>query len=120
MTVHESATDTMRTVRFHEYGGPADVLRMDRVAVPSPGAGRIRVIVHACGLNPADWALCRGLFPGNLPRGIGLELSGAVDAAGKDVAHGAVGALGRGTADYAGAPVAGASDRAIMDHWARV
>jgi NADPH:quinone reductase-like Zn-dependent oxidoreductase len=120
MAVHESVTDTMRTVRFHEYGEPADVLRMDRVAMPSPGAGRIRVIVHACGLNPADWALCRGLFQGNLPRGIGLELSGTVDAVGKGVADVAVGDLVLGTADYAGAPVAGASDRAIMDHWARV
>src|SRR6202034_1113340 len=84
MGVHESAT--MRTVRFHDYGEPTDVLRMDRVAVPDPGPGRIRVLVHACGLNPADWALCRGLFPGELPRGIGLEVSGTVNAVGEGVA----------------------------------
>lgn len=120
MAVRESITGTMRTVRFHEYGEPADVLRMDRVAVPDPGPGRIRVAVHACGLNPADWALCRGLFPGELPRGIGLDLSGTVEAVGEGAADAAVGDLVLGTADYAGAPVAGASDRAIMDHWARV
>lgn len=79
MGVHESVT--MRTIRFHDYGEPADVLRMDRAAVPDPGSGRIRVTVHACGVSPADWALCRGLFPGKLPRGIGLELSGTVDVA---------------------------------------
>ena len=64
MAVHESATDTMRAVRFHEYGAAADVLRIDRVAVPSPGPGRIRVVVQVCGLNPADWAFVPGTVPG--------------------------------------------------------
>jgi NADPH:quinone reductase-like Zn-dependent oxidoreductase len=120
MAVHESATATMRTIRFRHYGEPADVLRMDQIAVPSPGRGRIRVAVHACGLNPADWALCRGLFPGELPRGIGLELSGTVDAVGEGVADATVGDLVLGTADYAGGSSAGASDRAIMDQRAPV
>ncbi|MBS5915144.1 MAG: hypothetical protein KID09_31875, partial [Paenibacillus macerans] len=70
-----SSPATMRTIRFHDYGEPAEVLRMEQVAVPDPGPGRIRVTVRACGLNPVDWAICKGLFPGNLPRGIGLELS---------------------------------------------
>jgi NADPH:quinone reductase-like Zn-dependent oxidoreductase len=122
MDVRESAaeTATMRTVRFHDYGEPADVLRVERVAVPDPGLDRIRVVVHACGLNPADWALCRGLFPGVLPRGIGLEVSGTVDAVGPGVADVVVGDLVLGTADYAGGTSAGAADRAIMDRWTRV
>jgi NADPH:quinone reductase-like Zn-dependent oxidoreductase len=57
MVVDESSNATIRTVRFHEYGEPVEVLRMDRIAVPNPPTGRIRVAVHACGLNPADWAL---------------------------------------------------------------
>jgi NADPH:quinone reductase-like Zn-dependent oxidoreductase len=117
MTGHDSATSTMRTVRFHEYGEPADVLRMETAPVPDPGSGRVRVVVHACGLAPADWALCRGLFPGTLPRGIGIEVSGTVDALGTDVTDVAVGDLVFGTADWAGSSSAGASDRAIMDHW---
>jgi NADPH:quinone reductase-like Zn-dependent oxidoreductase len=36
---------TMRTVRFHEYGDPADVLHLETVAVPPPGPGRIRIRV---------------------------------------------------------------------------
>jgi NADPH:quinone reductase-like Zn-dependent oxidoreductase len=68
----------MRTVRFHGLGEPAEVLLLEEVAIPEPRAGRIRV--HTCGLNPADWAPCRRLAPGNLPRGIGLEVSGIVDA----------------------------------------
>ncbi|MGC8919115.1 hypothetical protein AB7952_09140 [Streptomyces sp. PG2] len=69
MTAPVSGPDTMRAVRFHEYGEPADVLRLETVPVPEPGPGRVRVAVHACGLAPADWALCRGLFAGSLPRG---------------------------------------------------
>jgi NADPH:quinone reductase-like Zn-dependent oxidoreductase len=122
MDAQEPATGsaTIAAVRFHDYGEPADVLRMDRVAVPDPGPERIRVIVHACGLNPADWALCRGLFPGALPRGVGLEVSGTADAVGPGVDDVAVGDLVLGTADYAGGTSAGAADRAIMDRWARV
>ncbi len=120
MVVDEFSNATMRTVRFHEYGEPVEVLRLDRIAVPSPPPNRIRVVVHGCGLNPADWALCRGLFPGTLPRGIGLEVSGVVDAVGEGVADVAVGDLVMGMADYAGAPGAGASDRAIMNHWTRI
>jgi NADPH:quinone reductase-like Zn-dependent oxidoreductase len=96
----------LRTVRFHEYGEPADVLHMETAPVPDPGPGRIRVVVHACGLAPADWALCRGLFPGQLPRGIGCDVSGTVDAVGDGdgdgVTDGAVGELVFGTADWAG------------------
>lgn len=112
-----AATGTMRTVRFHEYGEPADVLRLETAPVPEPGPGRIRVAVHACGLAPADWALCRGLFPGDLPRGIGCDVAGIVEAVGADVAGVTVGDRVFGTADYAGQPSAGAADHAIMNHW---
>lgn len=63
MTEH----DTMRTVRFYDYGEPADVLRLETAPVPEPQAGRVRIAVHACGLAPADWAHCRGLSAGLLP-----------------------------------------------------
>jgi len=111
------AENDMHTVRFHDYGEPGDVLHLEETAVPVPGPGRIRVAVHACGLTPADWALCRGLFPGKLPRGIGIDVSGTVDALGEGADDVAVGDLVFGTADWAGAATAGASDRAIMDHW---
>lgn len=110
-------TDTMRTVRFHEYGEPADVLRLEQASVPEPGAGRIRINVHAAGLAPADWALCRGLFAGQLPRGIGCDASGTVDAVGEDVEGVAAGDVVFGTADWANGPSAGAADKAIMNRW---
>ena len=120
MPEHDLSTDRMRTVRFREYGEPGDVLHLETAPAPTPGSERIRVLVHACGLNPADWALCRGLFPGDLPRGVGIEVSGTVDAVGERVTDVAVGDLVLGTADWAGAPSAGAADRAIMDHWTPV
>ncbi|MGG3661462.1 NADP-dependent oxidoreductase [Bacillus gobiensis] len=120
MNNHASTSPTMRAIRFHDYGEPADVLRLEQVAVPEPGPGRIRVMVQACGLNPVDRVLCRGLFAGDLPRGIGLELSGIVDAIGEGITDIAIGDAVLGTADYAGSPSAGASDRAIMDHWVRI
>ena len=120
MADHASDTTTMNAVRFQDFGEPADVLRLEQVPVPTPEPGRIRVIVHACGLNPADWALCRGLFPGKLPRGIGLEVSGTVDAIGEGVTDVSVGDLILGSADYAGGYSAGAADRAIVNNWARI
>ena len=120
MTERDPASSTMRTVRFHEYGEPADVLRLETAPVPAPGPRRVRIRVHACGLNPADWALCRGLFAGDLPRGIGIDVSGPVDAVGDGVTGVAVGDLVFGTADWRGAPAAGAGERAIMDHWTSV
>ncbi len=117
MNVPEINSIKTRTVRFHRYGEPADVLQLEETTLPDPGPDRIRVRVHACGLNPADWALCRGLFAGNLPRGIGLDVSGTVDAVGEGVQDVAVGDEVLGPADFAGAPVAGASDFAILNHW---
>ena len=35
----DAITHTMRTVRFHHYGEPGDVLRLESAAVPNPGPG---------------------------------------------------------------------------------
>jgi NADPH:quinone reductase-like Zn-dependent oxidoreductase len=75
------------------------------------------VVVHAAGLAPADWALCRGLFRGNLPRGIGCDVSGTVDALGEGVAGVAAGDVVFGTADWANSASAGASEKAVMNRW---
>ncbi len=110
----------MRTLRFHAYGEAADVLRLEEAAIPDPGQGRIRVRVQACGLNPADWALCKGLFAGRLPRGVGLDVSGIVDAFDVGVADVAGGDLVLGVPAWADEDSAGAADYAILAHWTRV
>src|SRR5579862_833386 len=120
MTERDPVTSTMRTVRFHEDGEPADVLRLETAPVPAPGPGRVRIRVHACGLNPADWSLCRGLFAGNLPRGIGLEAAGTVDGLGENVSDVAVGDAVFGPVDFINTDSAGASDFAILQHWTRI
>ncbi len=106
----------MRTLRFHEHGAPLDVLRLDDAETPIPGPGQIRIAVQACGLTPADWALCEGLFPGDLPRGVGLEVSGTVDAIGDGVTGVDLGDPVVGPAPFAG-PTAGASEQAVLDVW---
>jgi NADPH:quinone reductase-like Zn-dependent oxidoreductase len=106
----------MRTLRYHEYGAPLDVLRLEDAEAPTPGPGQIRVTVQTCGLTPADWALCGGLFAGDLPRGIGLEVSGTVDAVGDGVTGVEIGDPVFGPAPYKG-PTAGASEQALLDIW---
>jgi NADPH:quinone reductase-like Zn-dependent oxidoreductase len=120
MSPEASPRRSLRSLRFHRFGPAADVLQLDALeAPPRPGPGQIRVAVHACGLNPADWALCDGLFPGELPRGIGLEVSGVVDALGEGVHDVTVGALVFGATFWRG-PTAGAADLAILSHWTPV
>jgi NADPH:quinone reductase-like Zn-dependent oxidoreductase len=110
----------MRTLHVRSYGEPAEVLRLEEVAVPSLKAERVRIKVHACALNPADWAVCRGFVPLPPPRGIGFDVSGIVDAVGEGVADLMVGDRVFGVPDYIGYQTAGASDYAILKVWVPV
>ena len=114
------ASVATRTIRFHNYGEPVDVLRLEETTLPAPASQRVRVKVYACSLNPADWALCRGLFAGSLPRGVGLEVSGTVDAVGEGVGDVEVGQLVFGPVDFVNTASAGASDYAVLQHWTPV
>jgi len=116
----DQATATMRTLHVLDYGEPADVLHLEEVAIPSPKTNRIRVRVHACALNPADWAVCKGFFPVPPPRGIGFDVSGTVDAVGEGVTGINVGDRVFGVPDYLGYPTAGASEFAILAVWVPV
>ena len=107
-------------VRFQEYGEPPDVLREERVEVADPAVGHVRVRVSAVGLNPADWELCRGFMAGSLPRGIGYDVAGTVDAVGHDIKDVAIGDSVFGTADFVGQPSAGVAEIAILNSWYRV
>jgi len=106
-----------RSLRFHEVGEPLDVLRIERVQIPDPGEGKIRVRVTATGLNPADWELCRGFMPGALPRGIGCDVAGTVEAVGDGVDDVSIGEVVFGSSDFAAQPSAGAADVAILNLW---
>lgn len=81
-----------RMVRFHEFGG-AEVLKVEQVAVPSPGAGEVRIAVQAIGLNWADALWRQNLYieDATLPAGLGNEAAGVIDAVGSGVSGLAVG-----------------------------
>ena len=65
---------------------------------------------------------CQGHFAGQLPlpRGIGLDVAGIVDAIGEGVTDVAIGDSVLGAADFMNGSSAGASDRAIMYYWFRM
>jgi NADPH2:quinone reductase len=79
----------MQSVRFHEFGNPAEVLRVEDVPKPEPGAGQVLVKMRARAINPSDLLTVRGLY-GSLPvppATPGLEGMGEVAEAGEGVAH---------------------------------
>lgn len=77
-----------RMVRFHRFGG-ADVLEVEEVATPGPGAGEVRIAVQAIGLNRADALWRQNLYieDATLPAGLGNEAAGLIEAVGAGV-HG--------------------------------
>jgi NADPH:quinone reductase-like Zn-dependent oxidoreductase len=97
--------NTIRAVRYHSYGSP-EVLVVERVPRPEPGAGEVLVRVHAAGVNPIDWKMRRGFVKLPLPATVGVDLAGMVDSIGPGVTDLQPGQEvyggGRGTyADYA-------------------
>ncbi|MET9400970.1 zinc-dependent alcohol dehydrogenase family protein [Kitasatospora sp. NPDC002965] len=83
----------VRTVRFHELGGP-EVLRLEDAPIAAPGAGELLIRVDAIGVNRAEVLFRSGRyiedvreFPGRL----GTEAAGVVEAVGPGVAGFAAG-----------------------------
>jgi NADPH:quinone reductase len=74
----------MKAIRIHEFGGP-EALGYEDVEVPEPGPGQARVRLAASGVNFIDVYQRTGLYPGELPRTLGLEGAGEVDAVGEGV-----------------------------------
>src|SRR5688572_27007692 len=79
----------MLSVRFHEFGNPSEVLRVEEVERPEPGAGQVLVKMRARPINPSDLLTVRGLY-GSLPvppATPGLEGVGEVASVGEGVTH---------------------------------
>jgi NADPH2:quinone reductase len=79
----------MRSVRFHEFGNPAEVLRVEEVERPGAGAGQVLVKMRARPINPSDLLTVRGLY-GSLPvppATPGVEGMGEVAEVGEGVGH---------------------------------
>ncbi|MFE7568801.1 NADP-dependent oxidoreductase [Streptomyces sp. NPDC057539] len=111
----------MKALQFDRFGSP-DVIVLREVPKPEPGPGRIRIAVRACGLTPGDWAVVDGLLADRLPplpRGLGVEIAGTVDALGEGVIGVEIGDRVFGPAAFDG-PTAGAAEYALMAAWAHI
>ena len=120
MNTAEQTPIRTRTLRFHEYGKAEDVLRLEEAELPAPRQNNIRVRVNACGLNPADWALCQGLYAGLMPRGVGLDVSGIVESIGEGVQDVVAGDAVLGRVDFTEYTSAGAAEYAVLNFWTRL
>src|SRR5271156_6179801 len=69
----------MRALRFHEFGDPAAVLKLEVVPDPPRDADQAVVSVRAASINPSDVVNVGGRFPETtLPRIPGRDYSGVV------------------------------------------
>jgi NADPH2:quinone reductase len=77
-------------IRIHDYGG-TDVLKWEEIELPEPAEGEARIRHTAIGLNLIDTYHRTGLYPLELPTGLGSEAAGIVEAVGDGVTDVAVG-----------------------------
>lgn len=75
-----------QAIRVHRFG-PPEVLTLEHVDVGEPGPGQARVEHTAIGLNMIDTYCRSGLYPLELPSGLGGEAAGIVRAVGAGVEH---------------------------------
>ncbi|MBI3969490.1 MAG: NADPH:quinone reductase [Chloroflexi bacterium] len=82
----------MRAIRVHEFGGP-EVLRLEDVPDPQPGAEQVLVQLRAAGVNPVETYIRSGNYAlkPRLPYTPGSDGAGDVVAVGEGVDHVKVG-----------------------------
>lgn len=79
-----------RVARIERTGGPEVILWGD-VDLPPPGPGEVRMRHTAVGLNFIDIYHRKGLYPVEMPAGLGSEAAGVIEALGEGVDGFAVG-----------------------------
>src|SRR4051812_47097089 len=101
----------MRAIVVREFGGP-EVMKIEDVATPSPGAGEVSIRVKAIGVNPVDVYIRSGTYgrKPNLPYTPGTDIGGVVDAVGSGVSR-----VRPGDRVYAYAVSAGSAELAIAE-----
>lgn len=75
---------TARAIRFDRIGGP-EVLRIEKVEVGEPGPGQARVRHSHIAVNFIDIYFRTGVYPLQLPNGLGSDAVGVVEAIGEGV-----------------------------------
>lgn len=104
----------MKAWRINKLGEPRDVLDIEEVPDPAPGAGQLLVQVLAAPANFPDVLLCRGEYQvkPTLPFTPGVELCGRVVAVGDGVTRFAVGDRVIGTPTL---PIGGFAELSVLD-----
>lgn len=76
----------MRAVRVHEFGDP-EVMKVEEVPDPTPGAGEVVIKIEAIGVNPVDTYIRSGVYAAlpELPYTPGGDAAGTVEALGDGV-----------------------------------
>lgn len=76
----------MKAIRVNKFGGP-EVLELEEVPRPAPGAGQVLLRVHAAGVNPYETYMRAGTYPllPPLPYTPGSDGAGVVEAVGEGV-----------------------------------
>ncbi|MFN8533166.1 MAG: NADPH:quinone oxidoreductase family protein [Dehalococcoidia bacterium] len=75
----------MRAAVLREFGGPT-ALRVDEAPLPEPGPGQVRLRIRASAMNNSDLQMSEGRYGRPpLPRILGQEAAGVVDAVGDGV-----------------------------------
>src|SRR5215207_3857477 len=74
----------MKAIRVHQVGGP-DVMQLEDIPEPTPGAGEVLVRVEAIGINFIEVYQRTGQYPMKFPFTPGREAAGTVVAVGPDV-----------------------------------
>jgi len=96
-----------RIIRIERTGGP-EVLKIETTNLASPGPDEVLIEHKAIGLNFIDTYHRSGLYPLELPSGIGLEAAGVIKEVGSKVIDFSIG----DAVTYAGTPLgAYASER---------
>src|ERR1044071_2365 len=103
----------MKAIVVREFGGP-DVMKLEDVPVPTPGAGQLLVRVAAVGVNPVDGYIRSGTYARKpaLPYTPGTDIAGTVEKAGDGATRFAPGARA-----HAHDAVGGSAEFAICEEW---
>ena len=80
----------MKSIKVTNTGGP-EVLELEEITLDKPGADEVQIEHVSIGLNYIDTYHRSGLYPLQLPTGIGLEAAGIIKEIGSNVSTFAVG-----------------------------
>lgn len=84
------ATQTMKAIKIHQYGGP-EVVSYEDVLIPDIKPDEVLIKVSATSFNPVDALFRAGklkdIIPQSLPYTPNIDVSGVIERAGDDVTH---------------------------------